>query len=138
MTEPARPPIQGDGGIETSHINFSPAARVTVPDVTDWHVVSDDELQRLSKPEGGILGNIGFGALGGALGALPSGCTAVDKISSGQSATSESFRSLLIMLPCIAVMIVCLALFAIDKYRAKGLVAQIKARPTKSGSGVSN
>lgn len=125
--------IEGGSDVRAGALNFAPMSRVTVPEVTDWHLVAEHELDSISHPEGGVTGAVGFAALGAALGALPSGCTALDKIRSGAKVPDEAFRSLLILLPAAAAAIICLVVWAIDKYRKAGLVTRIKARPTHSG-----
>ena len=120
--------IQSEREVRAGSLNFAPTSRITAPDVTDWHLIADHELASVSKPEGGIIGAIGFAALGAALGALPSGCTAIDKITSSAAAPAESIRSLFILLPAIAAAIICLSVFGIDRWRNSGLVSQIKSR----------
>lgn len=110
-------------------INFAPASRITAPDITDWHLVADHELDSIAHPEGGVTGAIGFAGLGAALGAMPAGCTAIDSISSKANVSTESFRALLVMLPSLACAVICLIIWGVNKYRRRDLVAKIRARP---------
>lgn len=123
--------VEAGPKVHASAINFSPASRVTAPDVTDWHLIADHELGSLSEPEAGVIGAIGFAALGAALGALPSGCTAVEKITTNAVVPGEAFRALLILLPATAATVICLIIWGISKWRNKGLVQRIRARPKR-------
>jgi hypothetical protein len=134
MTIEGEQQVEGGAGVRAASINFAPTSRVTAPEVTDWHLVADHELDSIAHPEAGITGAIGFAALGAALGAMPSGCTALDNISNGTNVPPESFRSLMILLPAIAAALICLAVWGISKWRNAGLVTRIRARPKRNSA----
>lgn len=118
--------------IGTGSINFTPQSRVTAPDTTDWHLVADHELDRLARPEAGTIGAIGFAGLGAMLGALPSGCVAMDKVATAQVVTRESYYSMLILLISLATASLCLITFGFAKYKNSGLLKTIRSRPTRT------
>lgn len=121
--------IEGGEDVRAKSLNFSPTSRVTAPEVTDWHLVADHELEDISKPESGIAGAFGFAALGGAIGAMPSGCSALDKLSTQTPVAKEGLVSFSILLGSSVATIICLAIWFINRRRNSGLVTRIRARP---------
>lgn len=46
---------------------FYVPARVSTPEFVDWHMMLDQELSQLSRPDQGVFGSLGFVGLGAAL-----------------------------------------------------------------------
>lgn len=126
-------PTVGAAG-ETQSLNFTPESMVTVPERTDWHLVADHELDTLSSSVGGILGSVGFAALGAALGAAPQALSGWNSIKAGKPLSSESATSLCIFLLSIATTIICLSIFGIYKKRTMNLTRNIRLRPKRRGA----
>lgn len=124
----------GATAAETQSLNFTPESMVTVPERTDWHLVADHELDTLSSSVGGILGSVGFAALGAALGAAPQAFSGWGSINAGKPLSSESATSLCIFLLSIATTIICLSVFAAYKKRTVQLTANIRLRPKRRGA----
>lgn len=112
-------------------INFSPIAKISAPDETNWHVIAEHELEQLASPQSGMFGAIGFAGLGAALGAAPTGCAALQAIRQGRPVPSQDLYSMIILLVCLAVTIICLTAWAYAKHKNKGLSEQIRARPKR-------
>lgn len=133
LDEPDQIVPPGTTDLHAGPINFSPIADVTVPDRTDWHLVADHEIEALANPPAGSTGAVGFAALGAALGALPSGCTAIDQANSAKVMTAESFRALLVLAICGSLAVACLAFFFYIRSTTKSVLKTIRSRPKRRG-----
>ena len=66
MTSSTQPPsavIQSN----PSYTMKSPEQRVTVPEYVEFHMILDQELTIISRPETGVIGSVGFTSLGAAI-----------------------------------------------------------------------
>lgn len=108
----------------------TPAQRISMPDFIDWHMIFDYELDQLSQVETGVIGSIGFVALGAALGSVGQFCDAISKFrdaSLGAIHTSDGVY-IGVFVGSVVAALICLGLFAIDRYRNAGLVKKIRGR----------
>ncbi len=123
---------------KTTAIGISPVARVSVDQYIDYHAILDNELDHLSNPEGGVMGSIGFTALGGAIGLLPMACGVVASVLKPEagSITISDLANVIAAALCVTVAIICLAMFFIKKYRTRGLLQKIRNRPKFIGDRV--
>jgi hypothetical protein len=113
---------------QSASLNFNPTNVVTVPDHADWHLISDHELDELDKPEGGVLGSLGFTALGAILGALPGAVAGWKKVGTTDVLRPEEIVSLMVTVVAIVAAGICLTLFAIYRSRSRGAAARIRQR----------
>ena len=105
-----------------------PTSRVSMPEFVDWHMILDAELSQLSAPETGVLGSVGFTALGGALGLLPLFMEAKEKLGVAPMGTQD-FVYACSFVGCLVLAIICLVIFGIRRSRNYGLAARIRNRP---------
>jgi hypothetical protein len=123
---------------------FYVRARISAPEFVDWHMILDQELEQLSRPETGLIASLGFMGLGAAIGLLVPLIGVVEKIgvvaqpgkpapppvSISDIACVASFTGSLVL------GIVCLAIAGIAWMRNKGLATAIRRR-TRRGVGAS-
>ncbi len=136
MDEQDESTLERAPSLQTGAINFAPRADVTVPDRTEWHLVADHEIDALANPPAGVTGAVGFAALGAALGALPAGCTALDRGTSAVAIPAEAFRALLVLAVCGSLSIACLAFFFYLRLNAQNVLKNIRSRPKRPGQDV--
>lgn len=105
-----------------------PAARVGLPDHTDFHLIQDFELMQLSKPENGALGALGFTLLGCALSSFPSSIELLFSSTTGAVASTQLWQLALFCGSTVGALI-CLVLFGVYWWRNAGLAERIRARP---------
>src|ERR1700687_5123073 len=58
----------------------TPATRISMPPVVDWHMILDRELDQLTRPEMGVIGSLGFVALGAVFGLIAPLFGALEKV----------------------------------------------------------
>ncbi|MDR6757858.1 hypothetical protein J2Y48_003155 [Mycoplana sp. BE70] len=127
------PSITGATVEPPSPIIKNPTPRFSMDENVDYHVILDQELDQLSQPENGVVGTIGFTALGAALAFVPAMVSALEKLGDPLKPLERTEIATLLLTPgCIATAIVCLILFSISKYRNRGLVERIRRRPRRS------
>lgn len=123
------------GPITAGSLNFAPPSHVTIPERIDWHLVSDHELDALSRPEGGVLGSIGFAGVGALLGSWPLAATAWSKIGTTAAIATEEGYAAVVFLLSGAAAIICLSLWGYMKRETQGLSRKIRARKAVLGTG---
>lgn len=129
---------EGKTTFDTSPGAFvSPAQRVGAPEHVDWHMILDQELTQLSQPDSGVMGSIGFTALGGFVGLIPGLAGVITKLSqsptlpAGEAALPIGFVDVVTVAAtagCLIGAVICLITFAVNKYRNAGLTAKIRQR----------
>jgi hypothetical protein len=114
-------------------------SRISAPEFVDWHMILDQELSQLSRPETGVIASLGFVGLGAAIGLLVPFLNVVEKVN-GQ-VTNPPPVILESDVACVGAFIgsavlcvVCLAIAGIAWSRNKGLAGEIRNR-TKRGVG---
>jgi hypothetical protein len=112
---------------------------VSVPEGINWHMILDHELSQLTRPESGVIGSIGFVALGAFLGLVPAVFSAIDKVNPAapraaatQAFTMSDLSAVVVCGGSLVLAIVCLGIFALVWYRNRGLAATIRARTTRN------
>ncbi|WP_455918869.1 hypothetical protein [Ensifer canadensis] len=111
----------------------NPIPRYSMDETVDYHVILDQELDQLAHPENGVIGTVGFTALGAALGFLPATVAIFEKIgqSTPEAISPIELTTLLLTPSCGVAALICLILFGISKFRNLGLVSKIRERPRK-------
>ncbi|MEY9196659.1 cytochrome c biogenesis protein CcdA [Sinorhizobium fredii] len=125
------------GAIENDGQIFrNPKPRYSIDETVDYHVILDQELDQLARPENGVIGTVGFTALGAALGFLPAMVAILQKIvgAAREPLIPIEITTLLLTPACGIAALICLILFFISKFRNRGLVTKIKKRPRKSAN----
>jgi hypothetical protein len=114
----------------------SPTARFSVSEHVDYHVVLDQELTQLSRPEAGMFGAFGFAFFGAAIGFMPQALATlaiITKTPPGPVSAVELWT--IVLAPsCFAASIACLAAFGIAKFRNRGVENSIRQRPKTIGT----
>ncbi|WP_161600108.1 hypothetical protein [Aurantimonas manganoxydans] len=105
-----------------------------MPDAVDWHMILDQELDQLSRPETGVIGSIGFVGLGAAIGLVPAFSDVMGNVNADrlEPLTGGEIATLLILPGSFMLAVVCLVIFAISVCRDKALTGVIKARKKQS------
>lgn len=109
-----------------------PIQRVPIPDYLDWHVILEPELGQLSRPETGVIGSLGFAALGAAVGFAPSFLSALDKAASSQPSSLADAAFIASFSGTAVAGVLCLVLFGIAALRKRGLTRTIRARKRRA------
>lgn len=107
-----------------------PRPRLGAPEYVDYHMILDQELTQLSKPETGIIGSVGFTATGAGIGFYPSFAALFDKfdqLSKAEFTKSEIHISVAFAFS-VALAVTCLLIFFIGVYRNIGLAKIIRNR----------
>ena len=100
-----------------------------MPEVLDWHMIFDHELDQLSRRETGVIGSLGFVALGAAIGLTPDLIESWQTVKLATMAYSQSeFISALLCVGSWAAAVICLSLFGVSRWRNRGLTTRIRNR----------
>lgn len=104
-----------------------PAAKISAPQHVQWHMIMDSELDMLADHETGVIGALGFTAIGGLLGGAVPFLAAVDKI--GVSTVEKAdVVAVAIFVGCAVAAIICIGIFALKIYRNESLKTKIRNR----------
>ena len=108
----------------------SPVQRVTMPEYVEWHMILDQELTTISRPETGIIGSIGFMALGAVFGLAGTVTTVYAKLKQdhGEIINGADLINVIAFSSCVVLSLVCLVIFALNRWRNRGLAAEIRKR----------
>jgi hypothetical protein len=110
-------------------------ARISRPEFVDWHMILDQELSQLSRPEQGVFRSLGFVGLGGALGLLAPFIGVLGKI--GATATANApmptfsgsdVAYIATFAGSCVLAAVCLTIAGVAWFRNRGLAAEIRKR----------
>jgi hypothetical protein len=108
---------------------------VSVPEGLNWHMILDHELSQLTRPESGVIGSIGFVALGAFLGLIPAAFSGIEKLrvtaDTTTAATAFTMSDLSAVVVCggsLVLAVFCLIIFGVVHYRNRGLASTIRAR----------
>lgn len=109
-----------------------PLLSVTMDEAQLYHMIRDHELTEMAAPGTGILGSVGFTALGAALGLTQPFVAAIQKLGARPTQTLEvsDFVASLEFIACLVLSIVCLFMFTIQSRGKKTLAERIRSRPT--------
>ncbi|TXN34568.1 hypothetical protein FV227_14630 [Methylobacterium sp. WL119] len=113
----------------------APKGRISVAEFVDYHMILDNELSQLSRPETGIVGSFGFAGFGGALGLAPAFYEAWSKLpKDGQPVMFKQGEIITVSLfvGSFVICIVCLIIFGINVFRNRGLAKLIRNRQRNS------
>ncbi len=103
--------------------------QVSVPDLRDRHLISDEELTLIANPLEDRLSKLWWAAVGIVGGAVPSGGGAVSSAWHGAQVGGNDLFGLCVLLAGLVVMAVCLILRGREPSPREKLVAEIRARP---------
>ena len=105
-----------------------PTARVSMPEHTDYHLISDHQLTLIVQPESGFIGNLGFTFLGGAFGLVLSLIGVVAKAFGPTSSALTPLDLWTVGLFAASALgaILCLVFYGIASYRNRGLATAIR------------
>jgi hypothetical protein len=107
----------------------TPAARISMPDYVDWHMILDRELDQLSHRQQGALASLGFVALGAVLGLIAPFVRVWEKVGSTTTFTTGDLATVACFFGCAVAAVICLCLAGIAWYRNRGLADEIRKRP---------
>ena len=109
-----------------------PLLSVTVDEAQLYHMIKDHELTEMAAPGTGVLGSVGFTALGAALGLIQPFVTTIQKLNANSKQVVEisDFVASLEFVACLVLSVVCLCLFVIQSRGKKSLAERIRSRPT--------
>jgi hypothetical protein len=109
----------------------APQMSISAPKTLSWHMIMDQELTQLTRPEMGFIGSLGFVGLGAALGLIPQLVDAIHKVQQikpdlpvtiGDMACVGAFFGSFVLA------LVCLAIGGLYWWRNKGLATTIRKR----------
>jgi hypothetical protein len=106
---------------------------VSVPEGLNWHMILDYELSQLTRPESGVIGSVGFVALGAFLGLIPAALSALEKMPQAGAVPANAFSmgdlsSVVVCGGSLVTAILCLIIFGLYHYRNRGLASKIRTR----------
>jgi hypothetical protein len=128
MTNPAEPPPEAT----PIAASITPPTRITVPDFVDFHMISDDELTQLSRPEAGLLGTIGWAAAGAAAGFLiGTAKAATSYFTTSQVRGEDGFASLLFVAAAVTALI-CLSIYFQNRRNLISISERIRNRQQRT------
>lgn len=105
----------------------APQSRVSAPEIVDWHMILDAELDQISRPETGIIGSLGFLALGAFLNNSPTIMSVW--FGSPRTLSIGDVTTLEIGIGSLVASVICLSIFALSVYRNWGTANRIRNRP---------
>ena len=106
--------------------SIMPRGRVSAPEYVDWHMILDQELDQLSNLQTGVLGGLGFTALGATLGVAPSFVVAISKASA--ELARGDVTAMLIFVASLVAAVICLSLYFLSRRKTRSLPETIRAR----------
>lgn len=116
------------GTPDTAGIHFNTVPRVSMPKHLDWHMILDQELSHLTRPEMGHVSSLALVALGAAVGFFPQFLTIWSRL--GAEPISRGDAAILITFAATATFAIAgNIIYAIWHRRNKGLADEIRKRP---------
>lgn len=110
----------------------SPLLSVTIEEAQLYHMIRDHELDQMSAPGTGVLGSIGFMALGAVLSLVQPFAVSVQKVVSVSRVPLEvsDFIASLAFIGSLVLSLLCLIIFSIQARGKARLADRIRSRKT--------
>ncbi len=104
-----------------------PASKISGPKHVQWHMVLDNELDMLTDKQAGVMGAIGFTALGGVVGGLIPCVAAIEKINVSPL-TPIDVVALAVFFASLTASLICLITFFCYRHQNTSLKEEIRKR----------